>query len=681
MNSHYYVSPFAGSIDQARRTWIVKGIRIAFSLFVFCVCSGIAGAVPSEYFVIQVVDEQTGRGVPLVELRTTNDTAYYTDSNGVVAFLEPGLMNHKVFFTITSPGYEFPADGFGFHGTALQTAPGEKVTLKIKRNNIAERLYRLTGAGIYRDSVLARLPVPRRAPLLNGDVVGQDSVLAVPYRGALHWFWGDTSRADYPLGNFGTSGAVSSLTTDPDRGVDFTYFTDLKGFSRPMLLCKDPGPIWVSGVSTIENGSRLIAYYSRMENLGKALERGLAVYNDGTNTVDRVAQFDAARPLPLEGHPFLATDTGMNVLARTRGSARSVPPKLGAGGRASPPKLGAVGPTTYLIGTCEGASPLPCVRVPASLPALKDLSKYEYYTCLKPAASTADAQPERDAAGKLVYGWKRGAPCLTLERQQRLISIGAMQPDEALCQLRDVETGKMVRPHTGSVYWNVYRQRWIMILGQFGGDVSNIGEIWFAEADTAVGPWVYARKVATHPKMDFYNPTQQPFFDKDNGRRIYFEGTYVNTFSGNPIATPRYNYNQILYRLTLDDPRLALPMPVYRLASGDYCLREDLKLPTDSANIRAIPFYAIPPGRTHTGLIPIYGDGSDFSSARFRPGAKPLFYALAPGKPGGPITMPLTDRTGKMLGTVWRNPQSVLTLDFALKPTAVANATGVAATP
>ena len=49
-------------------------------------------------FTITVVDEQSGRGVPLVELRTDNEIKYYTDSNGVVAFREPGLMDQDVFF-------------------------------------------------------------------------------------------------------------------------------------------------------------------------------------------------------------------------------------------------------------------------------------------------------------------------------------------------------------------------------------------------------------------------------------------------------------------------------------------------------------------------------------------------------------------------------------------------------
>jgi len=40
---------------------------------------------------------------------------------------------------------------------------------------------------------------------------------------------------------------------------------------------------------------------------------------------------------------------------------------------------------------------------------------------------------------------------------------------------------------------------------------------------------------------------------------IYLEGSYVNTFSGNPHPTLYYEYNQIMYRLDLSNPRLKLP--------------------------------------------------------------------------------------------------------------------------
>src|SRR4051812_11117398 len=111
-----------------------------------------AQAAPADYFAIQVVDDQTGRGVPMVELQTTSCITCETDSNGLVAFNELGLMNQKVFFSVASHGYESPKDGFGIAGVVLDTKPGGSATTKLKRINIAERLYRITGQGIYRDT-------------------------------------------------------------------------------------------------------------------------------------------------------------------------------------------------------------------------------------------------------------------------------------------------------------------------------------------------------------------------------------------------------------------------------------------------------------------------------------------------------------------------------------------------
>ena len=75
----------------------------------------------------------------------------------------------------------------------------------------------------------------------------------------------------------------------------------------------------------------------------------------------------------------------------------------------------------------------------------------------------------------------------------------------------------------------------------------------------------------THEDYTFYNVKQHPYFDADGGRRIYFEGTYTAMSSSNTRLTPRYDYNQIMYALSLDDPRLELPMsggPVTRSLPG-----------------------------------------------------------------------------------------------------------------
>ncbi len=101
-----------------------------------------------------------------------------------------------------------------------------------------------------------------------------------------------------------------------------------------------------------------------------------------------------------------------------------------------------------------------------------------------------------------------------------------------------------------------------MIASELQG-ASMLGELWYAESDRPEGPWAAARKIITHADKkddahDFYNPTQHAFLDREGGRFIYLEGSYVNTFSGNPHPTPYYEYNQIMYRLDLADPRLRL---------------------------------------------------------------------------------------------------------------------------
>jgi hypothetical protein len=89
--------------------WLVQSL-CAFWLFLGSLNST---AGPNDYFKIQILDEATGRGVPLVEMRTVNKASWWTDSNGIVAFNEPGLMDIEVYFHVQSPGYEVPADFFG----------------------------------------------------------------------------------------------------------------------------------------------------------------------------------------------------------------------------------------------------------------------------------------------------------------------------------------------------------------------------------------------------------------------------------------------------------------------------------------------------------------------------------------------------------------------------------------
>ena len=82
---------------------------------------------------IKVVDSETKRGIPLVEFKTMANVSYFTDSNGLIAFYEPGLMNQNIFFHIHGQGYEYPPDLFGYQGIALVPASNYSIIIELKR--------------------------------------------------------------------------------------------------------------------------------------------------------------------------------------------------------------------------------------------------------------------------------------------------------------------------------------------------------------------------------------------------------------------------------------------------------------------------------------------------------------------------------------------------------------------
>ena len=145
-----------------------------------------------------------------------------------------------------------------------------------------------------------------------------------------------------------------------------------------------------------------------------------------------------------------------------------------------------------------------------------------------------------------------------------MVTAGRMTRDESPFRLQDAESSQPLLLHHSSCFWNDYRKRYVMIAAELGG-ATMLGEIWYSEAMYPEGPWINARRIITHANKegdahDFYNPTQHAFFDREGGRFIYLEGTYVDTFSGNINPTPYYEYNQIMYRLDLSDPRLSLTL-------------------------------------------------------------------------------------------------------------------------
>lgn len=116
--------------------------------------------------------------------------------------------------------------------------------------------------------------------------------------------------------------------------------------------------------------------------------------------------------------------------------------------------------------------------------------------------------------------------------------------------------GGQVKPHTGGIGWHPWRKRWVTVFMENGGKPSHLGELWYAEADQPSGPWGTAVKILSHDNYTFYNPRLHLDFTAAGKPQLYFEGSYTTLFTNNQAPTPRYDYNQILYRLDLDDPAL-----------------------------------------------------------------------------------------------------------------------------
>lgn len=141
----------------------------------------------------------------------------------------------------------------------------------------------------------------------------------------------------------------------------------------------------------------------------------------------------------------------------------------------------------------------------------------------------------------------------TFEAWQDPAQWEAIEPQKSL---RSAD-GEEVVPHSGSIAWNEYRGRWVTVFEQLFGKPSAFGELWYAEAPTPTGPWGTAVKVLSHDNYTFYNPRLHADLTDPKSPVLLFEGTYTNAFADNPPPTPRYDYNQMLYRLDLDDPKLA----------------------------------------------------------------------------------------------------------------------------
>lgn len=427
---------------------------------------------------IEIIERASGWPVPLVELHTTHHVRLVSDNAGVIALDVPELMGRETWFNVIGHGYEIKKDAFGQRGVRLKPEPGQTLKVEVDRINLAKRLGRSTGAGLFAESQ----KLGRELDWRETGVFGCDSVQNAVHRGKLFWAWGDTILPNYPLGLFDMSSATTEIqplkSFEPPLRLTFDYFRDDGGKPRGVAKMPGSGPTWVSAYVSLPDKTgtpRLVGTYLKIKPLLEAYQAGLCVWNDSTS------RFEQAR------------------LLWTKSEATPKPPPMPDGHPAF--WKDATGKEWVLFG-----NPLPALRCPATFESWKDSSQWE-----------------------------------------------VLKPQESLPSAID---GKPVKPHTGSIAWNDFRKRWVTVFMEAYGQPSTFGELWYAEADSPTGPWGKAVKVLTHENYTFYNPRLHPEFTLTHSPILIFEGTYTMQFADKPAPTPRYDYNQILYRLDLDDPAL-----------------------------------------------------------------------------------------------------------------------------
>ncbi len=440
-----------------------------FVLHLLALCA-IAQNATTPFF-IKVIDRETKRGVPLVEFKTVHGLRYVTDNAGIIAIDDLDLIGQSVFFHVESHGYHYPKDGFGYAGVRFTVTPGQSKTIEIRRDNLAERLYRVTGAGQYIHQARTGQSAPVAAPLLAAQVTGCDSVLNAIYQDRLFWIWGDTNRLRYPLGNFDATAATSRLPNkgglSPDIGVNFDYFTREDGFVKGIAPMAGKGPTWLSALVTLPDASgkeRLCATYVKVRGFLEVYERGLCVFDPDKQVFERIHVFPTLDGHFPDGHACIRD--GMAYFGQ-------------------------------------------------AVPNLRIEARYEAWL-----------DPER------------------------------YQPLKADVNFFEAGTRRPIKAHHGHCAWNAYRGAWISIFTETGGVFGPLSDIYYAEAAKPEGPWRRAVKIVSHNNYTFYNPAQHPWFSQSDESQLYFEGTFTKLFSKTQVGVPRYDYNQIMYRLDLTMPAL-----------------------------------------------------------------------------------------------------------------------------
>jgi hypothetical protein len=477
----------------------MEGRPFTTLVFTLLACRLMAAGDVQPY-ALQMVDEASGRGIPGVLASTANGLNFVSDSNGWIVVNEVGLMKQRVHLSIRSPGYAFPKDNFGIAGLAFDMMPGATIEVKLVRSNIAERMYRLTGQGIYRDSTILGQDVPLPYPNTMNGLLRLQYPQVTTYQGKLFWLWSEASQTVHPLpitrGVAATSDLPDTTGLDPTQGVHFNFWIDSTNLPMAMLPDTEVGLVQFDGLlstADIMGAEHLVAHYRLLDSQGQCVEQGVAEFMADVRRFERISVLSADYPWQFP--------QGQAVRAKTDD-----------------------GEHFYF------ATPHCTVRVPCSYESIITPGSYQALTWT-------------EAMGKV--GWQSVAPPMSRSDENRWRSKGVINDDESRLTPVDSALGTSLTLTSGSVSWNEFRKAWITIAGQSDGSV------WYLEAGSISGPWQKAVQIATHTNAGFESVQMVDGMEQQDQRVIYFMGTYRDA------GMPRYDGNQLMYRLDLRDPRLA----------------------------------------------------------------------------------------------------------------------------
>ena len=398
----------------------------------FALCLALA-ADAAGVFRIDIIDVVTGRGVPMVRVKGAN-VWRYSDSAGIVAWDDLLDTNLTIAFEVLTDGYSL-ANGSSY--VALTPTSGGTGQIMLDRAQPAQRRYRLTGEGIYADSIAVGAQSPIDDPLISSvGVTGQDTLKFASYKGRRYWMFGDTDCTALPTncGKYlpGWEATAGVFSVGASSSIDETNPPSLEYFERVSEGLRIPAQIapvaptswngqpcntWMGALHSfvdLDSGEEMMfaPYVKPCDGINSSTgKQGLMQWNDETMQFEKVASFwsptDAC--LPGEQCPMSSISDG-------------------------PMAVQTIGPDADPDYQYFGF-PFATYRVLKKFSAVTNQSAWESYS---PLLSGSDmTNPVIDPAG---WGWKKNLSSFNAANELKLIQDGLLPSNySAHYQVEDVD--------------------------------------------------------------------------------------------------------------------------------------------------------------------------------------------------------------------------------------------------